>query len=114
MLNCFRYLKCKSLEEAESITFFEYSLRITAYKLNDIDEQRLCYLIAFANRAAKITKRNGKEYKYKDISDIFDYEQKEKDILEEQFGQGSFDKKVSQEQLSAIKRVAEINRKGGV
>lgn len=90
----------------ESMTFYEYQLRMTAYSLKRLDEQYLAYVQAFANRAAKATKKDGKRYEYKDAKDAFPIDKMEAEIL------GL--KRTDNINFEEIRQLSELNRKGGV
>ena len=99
------------MTEIESMTFSEYKLRITAYKLKELDREYLCYLIPFAHRYFQATKNNGKNYKYEEISDVFDIKEREKEIFDSEYGVKK--KTFSSKEIELAKKIANQNRNGG-
>lgn len=97
----------ESLEEAESMTFYEYDLRMTAANLREVDNTRRLFEGAFANRAAKATDKAGKKYKYRDVKQAYNYEKEERKILSYETDDQP---PVSLEQLKAVAR---FNQRGG-
>lgn len=63
------------------MTPWEYSLRLKAYMLNENEQERRIYTAAFADRIFK-AERKGK-YLINSVSDAYDFEKIEKDILSE-------------------------------
>ena len=100
-------MNISSLKEAEMMTFYEYDLRMTAYRLKDVDSTRRIFEAAFANRAAKATDKADKKYKYKDVKQAYNYEKSERKILSYEVDESP---PVSMEELQAV---AKFNMRGG-
>ena len=79
-----RYLGMNDLQEIKRMTIAEYSLRMKAYRLRELDCEYHIALQAWMNREIQATKRKSKtkyESVYKDFSKFFDYEGKQDVIL---------------------------------
>lgn len=70
--------------QIERMTLYEYEIRMTAYNLKTLDEERFIHEQAWANQQVKATKSIGKnktEPYFKEFKSFFDYQKKEKEIL---------------------------------
>lgn len=84
------------------MTLREYDFRMTAYQLQMVDEQYMCYVQSFADRVMQATKKN--KYQYEKIEDAFKYEKIEKEILGYQDSTQTIDKK-------KLEAIAKFNRR---
>lgn len=69
------------------MTFYEYELRMRAYRLKTVDDEYKIYLQAWVNREIKAEKRKGKtrsEPVYKRFEDFFNYGDRLKNVLGEE------------------------------
>ena len=71
------------LREIKRMTLAEYNLRIKAYRLKKLDQDREIAFSAWLNREINATKKRGKkiEYIYRSFDKFFDYEKREREIL---------------------------------
>lgn len=79
-----RYLGMNDLREINRMTLAEYNLRIKAYRLRKLDRDREIAFSAWLNREINATRKRGKkiEYIYRDFNKFFDYEKREREILD--------------------------------
>lgn len=75
-----RCFDIQDIHEIEMMSFNEYQLRMTAYRLKQIDKQYLISFAAWQNREIKASKEDG-EYIYQDFKKFFDYELNEKAVF---------------------------------
>lgn len=71
-----RYFNIDDIHEIESMTFYEYQLRMTAFRLKLVDEQFSLSFAAWQNREINATDDAGK-YIYRKMDDFFNYRLKE-------------------------------------
>ena len=57
-LSAFRYLGCHSFEEVDRMTMSEFELRMIAFNLAEVDEERKRHELAYLNVKAQATKEN--------------------------------------------------------
>ena len=71
------------LEDIERMTFWEYGLRMKAYRQKIADKEFRIHLQAWVNRAANAKRKKGKdklEYVFKKFDKFFDYKKRMKEI----------------------------------
>lgn len=96
--------------EIERMTLYEYSIRMTAYRLKELDERKNRYELAWASQRVRDEKNVGSEKKpklvpvYSSFDKFFDYEKQEKEIL------GNEDLEVNENQ----KRLTELMMKANL
>src|SRR5699024_530816 len=83
IVNCFRYLNCKTVYEINTMSFFEYEARMYAYRLSEVDKMNDMHLQAWVHQKAKAKNDKGKSV-YKTYKDFFDYEKEVKKIEHKQ------------------------------
>lgn len=71
-----RFLNISDIHEIEMMSFKEYQLRMTAFRLKLVDEQFSVSYAAWQNREINATDDDGK-YIYTNMKDFFDYQLKE-------------------------------------
>ena len=54
-LSAFRYLGCRSFEEVDRMTMSEFELRMIAFNLAEVDEERKRHELAYLNVKAQAT-----------------------------------------------------------
>lgn len=59
-LSAFRYLGCRSFEEVDRMTMSEFELRMIAFNLAEVDEERKRHELAYLNVKAQATNKKGK------------------------------------------------------
>ncbi len=59
-LSAFRYLGCRSFEEVDQMTMSEFELRMIAFNLAEVDEERKRHELAYLNVKAQATNKKGK------------------------------------------------------
>ena len=72
------------MNDIDCMTFYEYELRMRAYRLKTVDDEYRIYLQAWVNREIKAERRKGKtrsEPVYKRFEDFFNYENRLKSVL---------------------------------
>lgn len=96
LVEALRFFNAKSLEEAKDMTLAEYQIYSEVYQLKQLDRQRDIYEQAWANQAAKATKKSGKPY-YRKFDDFFgnEYDKQVRKVMASY--QGAFDKKAAEE-----------------
>ncbi|MDD7044525.1 MAG: hypothetical protein PUI05_03690 [Peptoniphilaceae bacterium] len=101
-----RYLTC-DLKVLELMTFFEYKLRMKAYYLKEIDDIKYFVQKELLKRKIKATeKRAGLVvYKYSKVSEIFDYEKAEREVL------GKYKDKDKEDKFDRLRLIASRVRK---
>ena len=57
-LSAFRYLGCHSFEEVDRMTMSEFELRMIAFNLAEVDEERKRHELAYLNVKAQATNKN--------------------------------------------------------
>lgn len=67
------------------MSLLEYSLRMEAFRLQQVDKQNEMHLQAWLNNAAGATKEQGKKQVpvFKSYQDFFDYEKELKEVMKE-------------------------------
>lgn len=98
------------LHEIDRMTFWEYQLRMKAYRMRMVDTEYLIYLQAWVNRGVNAEKKNGKKTipVYKEFTEFFDYEDRINQVL------GKPDRKMMSETAGRyIDFVKERRREGG-
>lgn len=73
MLNSLAYLGFSRIEDIEKMGLKEYQLRLEAYRIRQVEEERKLALQSWNNEAVKATKGSAKHPKhvYKEFSDFF-------------------------------------------
>lgn len=61
-LSAFRYLGCRSFEEVDRMTMSEFELRMIAFNLAEVDEERKRHELAYLNVKAQATNKKGKPF----------------------------------------------------
>ena len=56
----FRHLGCRSFEEVDQMTMSEFELRMIAFNLAEVDEERKRHELAYLNVKAQATNKKGK------------------------------------------------------
>ena len=56
-LSAFRYLGCRSFEEVDQMTMSEFELRMIAFNLAEVDEERKRHELAYLNVKAQATNK---------------------------------------------------------
>lgn len=81
-MNCFRYLNFKRLHDIEVLSLQEYSLRMKAFRLSQVDKHYEMHLQAWLNHGVTATKEQGKKQVpvYKTFKEFFDYEKQLKEV----------------------------------
>lgn len=80
IINALRLFDMNDIREIEEMTYYEYDLRLTAYKLKEVDKAKKIHELAWANREVQGTKKNG-EYTYTKFKDFFNMEEVEREVL---------------------------------
>ncbi|EOI00673.1 hypothetical protein UAY_01776 [Enterococcus moraviensis ATCC BAA-383] len=70
-----------NINEVESMTPYEYELRMFACQLRRLDQEFNAHMQAWTTRQIKATKGKRQEPYYKDFKQFFDYEKREKELL---------------------------------
>ncbi len=70
-----------NINEVESMTPYEYEIRMLACQLRRLDQEFTTHMQAWTTRQIKATKGKKQEPYYKDFKQFFDYEKREKEIL---------------------------------
>lgn len=89
------------------MTFYEYDLRMTAFRLSNLDSLYHQCEGALVNRAVKATDKKGKKYIIKKPNDYINFDKEEKNIL------GVETLKEKQVDRELINRIAKMNQRGG-
>jgi hypothetical protein len=81
-LNALRYFGMNDLLEVDRMTLSEYYLRLEAYQLKQVDEQRLIAMQSWLNQTVKAQTGSAKhpKPKYKRFDQFFDAEKQEEQI----------------------------------
>lgn len=84
MLNSIRYFGMSDFAEINRMTLYEYDVRMTAYRLKQVDREYEIHLQAWENWNVQATKKQGKKRQvpvFQTFKQFFDYEKKVQDIL---------------------------------
>lgn len=83
LINSLRYFGLTDMREIERMTPYEYSIRITAYQLSELDKEYHIYLQAWQNRQIQANKKVGSKEKayFESFDQFFDYKKKENAII---------------------------------
>lgn len=76
MIDCLRYLGITDMYVIETMSLYEYGIRMKAYNLKQIDEEYRDHWKAWLNARAKDMIQTGKDTvgpRYKNFRDFFDY-----------------------------------------
>lgn len=105
-LNCFRFLRFKSISEVDRLTIPEYKLLLEAYNLQVVDQEYQQHVQAYLNYQVQAQKASGK-YKtkpvYNTFKKFFDYEK----ALEE------VKNKKTKQQKERFSGIGKLLKKGG-
>ena len=74
-LSAFRYLGCHSFEEVDRMTMSEFELRMIAFNLAEVDEERKRHELAYLNVKAQATNKKGKPV-FESFKSFYDYEKR--------------------------------------
>lgn len=99
----------ESIEEAESLTAYEYGLLMDAYNLNQLDKERDMHWQAYLYMAVQATEERGKKTypKYPTFDKFFNYE----NLKTRMFGEQVIKKEDKHKEIKNLILIA--NRKGG-
>lgn len=103
---CFRHFGFEDLEQVDNFGVYDFSLRVKAHRLNEVDRQRDMHWMAMLIRNVKATNKKG-EYVYPSFDDFF----KESDWMDEADDESRETKRKVYKRLSDIAK--EVNQKGG-
>lgn len=78
--NIFGLLGVTDYNAARRMTLEEYNLRLRGYIVQSIEKEYFAFFNAYADRAMKSQNKNG-DYKYKNISEIYDKERRKSELL---------------------------------
>ncbi len=79
-LSAFRYLGCRSFEEVDRMTMSEFELRMIAFNLAEVDEERKRHELAYLNVKAQATNKKGKSV-FESFKSFYDYEKRVAEVL---------------------------------
>lgn len=79
-LSAFRYLGCRSFEEVDRMTMSEFELRMIAFNLAEVDEERKRHELAYLNVKAQATNKKGKPV-FESFKSFYDYEKRVAEVL---------------------------------
>lgn len=79
-LSAFRYLGCHSFEEVDRMTMSEFELRMIAFNLAEVDEERKRHELAYLNVKAQATNKKGKPV-FESFKSFYDYEKRVAEVL---------------------------------
>ncbi|THB62176.1 hypothetical protein [Vagococcus silagei] len=74
-----------NIKEIESMTVYEFNVRMLSYRLSELDKQQDLHLQAWLNQMVQATKGSGKNVKpyYRSFKEFFDFETYQNEILDE-------------------------------
>lgn len=75
VISCFRFLGFDSLDRVNLLSFYEYDLLMTAFRLKLVDDDARLHKLALLIRNAKATNKKGDKYLYSSFRDFYDYDQ---------------------------------------
>lgn len=83
MINFFRFFEMTDLLEFERMTIREYSIRMLAFRLKNLDKRELLHQQAWANWQVQSTRTRGKKEEpvYKTFDKFFNKQELENEIL---------------------------------
>lgn len=79
-----RYFGMNDLAEIARMTMYEYEMRLTAYRLRQVDREYEIHLQAWANWNVQAMKKQGKHKQvpvFKTFQQFFDYKKSIRDVL---------------------------------
>lgn len=79
-LSAFRYLGCHSFEEVDRMTMSEFELRMIAFNLAEVDEERKRHELTYLNVKAQATNKKGKPV-FESFKSFYDYEKRVAEVL---------------------------------
>ncbi len=83
MIFSLRCLGITDIKEVERMTPYEFELRVTAFKLSQLDREYEWHLQAWLGQQVQATKKLGKKEVpyFKDFNSFFNYQKREQEIL---------------------------------
>lgn len=83
MINFFRFFEMTDLLEFERMTVREYSIRMLAFRLKNLDKQEMIHQQAWANWQVQSTRTRGKKEEpvYKSFDKFFNKQELENEVL---------------------------------
>lgn len=96
------------MKEVEQMTLSEYSIRMLAFRLSEVDKAKSQATQAIMINAASGVDSNG-EYVIKEVKDLFDYDEAIKEIYNPNFDV----KEMNQELVRRAKRLQQYNARKG-
>lgn len=83
MINFFRFFEMTDLLEFERMTVREYSIRMLAFRLKNLDKQEMIHQQAWANWQVQSTRTRGKKEEpvYKSFDRFFNKQKLENEVL---------------------------------
>lgn len=82
------------------MTLYEYEVRMLAFRLKRLDQERDIYLQSWMNNQVKATKGKKQEPYFKEFNNFFNYEEQEKIIL----GKSLIDEKVDSGAIDLLRK----------
>ena len=108
-LSAFRYLGCRSFEEVDRMTMSEFELRMIAFNLAEVDEERKRHELAYLNVKAQATNKKGKPV----FESFYDYEKRVAEVLAANQPQRTKLNERKKTQLATVAERLRRYRKGG-
>jgi len=82
------------------MTLYEYEVRMLAFRLKRLDQERDIYLQSWMNNQVKATKGKKHEPYFKEFNNFFNYEEQEKIIL----GKSLIDEKIDSGAIDLLRK----------
>lgn len=105
VLNCFRYLGITDRMDAHIMRLSDYTLRMEAFNLREIDEEYKMHLNAWLHaRVSDMKEKNKKQVPiYRSFKDFYDYEKRIQEI------EGVTESKTPEHMKTALQMASDIN-----
>jgi len=116
VLNSIRYLGMNDFAEIGRMTLYEYDMRMTAYRLRQVDREYEIHLQAWLNWNVQAMKKKGKHKRvpvFKTFRQFFDHKKCIRDILEGESEEGRLARAKKQGIVNLLRKQKEGKRAHG-